>query len=142
MKLSDTHLVILSAASQRPDHGIVLPETLKGGAAQKVVTKLITEGLIEEVKAKGTLGPRPSRGMEAGAAFRKGSDDRIHRGSGGRSALLRSPNPAFRLPRARHQVGHPRWQDHPRHDSRKTEARHSGHLGSSAASRYQNAVRH
>jgi hypothetical protein len=54
-KLTDTQLVILSAASRREDHGVVLPAKLKGGAAQKVVAKLIDLGLIEEVRARGEL---------------------------------------------------------------------------------------
>src|SRR5215218_8262539 len=55
MKLTDTHLVLLSAASQRKDGGIELAPNLKGGAAQKLVRKLLTEGLIEEVCASGSL---------------------------------------------------------------------------------------
>ena len=39
--LTDTQLVILSAASQRDDRGVELPPNLKGGAARKVVDKLI-----------------------------------------------------------------------------------------------------
>jgi Protein of unknown function (DUF3489) len=54
-KLTDTQLVILSAASQREDRGVVLPTKLKGGAAQKLVAKLIDHGLIEEVRARGDL---------------------------------------------------------------------------------------
>jgi hypothetical protein len=54
-KLTDTQLVTLSAASQREDHGIVLPANLKGGAAQKFVAKLIELGLVEEVRARGDL---------------------------------------------------------------------------------------
>ena len=49
MKLTDTQLVILSAAAQREDHAIQLPATLKGGAAQKVLTRLLGLGLVEEV---------------------------------------------------------------------------------------------
>lgn len=52
IKLSDTQLVMLSAAAQRDDHCLTLPEKLKGSAAHKVATKLIAAGLIEEVKAK------------------------------------------------------------------------------------------
>jgi hypothetical protein len=52
IKLSDTQLVILSAAAQRDDRCLTLPEKLKGAAAHKVATKLIAAGLIEEVKAK------------------------------------------------------------------------------------------
>ena len=55
MKLTDTQLVLLSAASQREDHGIELAPHLKGGAAQKLVRKLVSEGLIEEVRASGSL---------------------------------------------------------------------------------------
>jgi len=55
MKLTDTQLVLLSAASQREDGGIELAPNLKGGAAQKLVRKLLTEGLIEEVCASGSL---------------------------------------------------------------------------------------
>jgi hypothetical protein len=54
-KLTDTQLVILSAASQREDRGIVLPANLKGGAAQKLVAKLIELGLVEEIRARGDL---------------------------------------------------------------------------------------
>jgi hypothetical protein len=51
--------VLLSAASQREDHGIELAPNLKGGPAQKVVRKLLSEGLIEEVRASGSL-PKPA----------------------------------------------------------------------------------
>ena len=54
-KLTDTQLVILSAASRREDRGLVLPANLKGGAAQKLATKLIDLGLVEEVRARGDL---------------------------------------------------------------------------------------
>ena len=43
MKLTDTQLVLLSAASQREDRGIELAPNLKGGVAQKFVRKLLTE---------------------------------------------------------------------------------------------------
>jgi hypothetical protein len=53
VKLSDTQLVILSAASQRDDRLVLpLPERIKGGAAAKVVDSLLAKGLIEEVEAK------------------------------------------------------------------------------------------
>jgi hypothetical protein len=55
MKLTDTQLVLLSAASQRADHAIELPANLKGGAAQKVLAKLMTEGLVEEIRARKDL---------------------------------------------------------------------------------------
>jgi hypothetical protein len=54
-KLTDTQLIILSAASQRDDRGVVLPANVKGEAARKVVDKLIRAGLLEEVRASGSL---------------------------------------------------------------------------------------
>ncbi len=52
-KLSDTQLVILTAACQRDDRLVLpLPDRLKGGAAAKVVDSLLAKGLIEEVDAK------------------------------------------------------------------------------------------
>ena len=52
IKLSDTQLVMLSAAARRDDRCLMLREKLKGAAAHRVVTKLIAAGLVEEVKAK------------------------------------------------------------------------------------------
>jgi hypothetical protein len=52
MKLTDTQLVLLSAASQREDSVIELMPNLKGGAAHKGVGKLLSEGLIEEIPAR------------------------------------------------------------------------------------------
>jgi Protein of unknown function (DUF3489) len=54
-RLTDTQLVILSAASQREDRGVELPANLKGEAARKLVDKLIRAGLLEEVGASGSL---------------------------------------------------------------------------------------
>jgi hypothetical protein len=51
-KLTDTQLVILSAAAQRDNRCLVAPQNLKGSAAQKVVTKLIAAGFAKEIKAK------------------------------------------------------------------------------------------
>jgi hypothetical protein len=54
-KLTDTQLIILSAASQRDDRGVELPASIKGDTARKVVAKLMRAGLLEEVRAGGTL---------------------------------------------------------------------------------------
>jgi len=55
-KLSDTHSIILSAASQRTDRfALPLPKSLKGGAAHKVVNALVDKGLLREVKANRKL---------------------------------------------------------------------------------------
>jgi hypothetical protein len=51
VKLTDTQLVLLSRASQRDDGALEIPDTLKGGAAKKVVDKLLAAGLVEEVRA-------------------------------------------------------------------------------------------
>jgi hypothetical protein len=65
MKLSDTQLLILSSASQRTDHAAVLPGNLKGGAAKKVVDRLLKEKLLQEVCAKDDM-----------PVWRRGDDNR------------------------------------------------------------------
>jgi hypothetical protein len=65
MTLTDTQLVILSAASQRPDHAAVLPANLKGRAAKNVVTKLLGQKLLQELVAKDDM-----------PAWRRGDDNR------------------------------------------------------------------
>jgi hypothetical protein len=51
-QLSDTQALILSAAAQRPERiALPLPESLRGGAAAKVVGALIAKGLLQEVDA-------------------------------------------------------------------------------------------
>jgi Protein of unknown function (DUF3489) len=66
MTFTDTQLVLLSAASQREDGGVELAPNLKGGAAHRVVGKLLSEGLIEEIQARGAL-PVWRRDDERGA---------------------------------------------------------------------------
>ncbi len=88
-KLSDTQLVLLSAAAQHPEGAIEPASDLQGGAAKKAVGKLLRGGFIEEIPARGALpvwrrdddaGPLALRitphglaaiGVEAGAAERK-----------------------------------------------------------------------
>jgi hypothetical protein len=55
MKLTDTQLVLLSAASQREDRAVEIAANLKGAASSKVVRKLLDEGLIEEIPTGGSL---------------------------------------------------------------------------------------
>jgi hypothetical protein len=55
MKLTDTQLVLLSAASQREDRLIDVGPDLKGAASRKVVGRLLKEGLIEEMPACGPV---------------------------------------------------------------------------------------
>ncbi len=52
IKLTDRQLVLLCAAAHREDRCLVASPTLKGGAAQKVASKLISVGFVKEVKAK------------------------------------------------------------------------------------------
>ena len=55
MKLTSTRRALLSTALQRDDGTLRLPANLKGGAAQKVVDKLLTDGLVEEIPAGGSM---------------------------------------------------------------------------------------
>ncbi|MGR3389269.1 DUF3489 domain-containing protein [Sagittula sp.] len=51
-QLSDTQAIILSAAAQRPEHiALPLPESLRGGAAAKVIGAMLAKGLLEEAEA-------------------------------------------------------------------------------------------
>jgi hypothetical protein len=52
MALTDTQLIILSAASQRTDHAATLPANLKGSAAKKVIDGLLKQKLLQELRAK------------------------------------------------------------------------------------------
>lgn len=50
--LTDTQSIILSAAAQRAHYiALPLPETLRGGAAGKVVSAMIAKGYLQEVEA-------------------------------------------------------------------------------------------
>ena len=51
VKLTDTQLMLLSAASQRDDRALERPPNLTG-AAGKVVAKLLAEGLVEEIQSR------------------------------------------------------------------------------------------
>jgi Protein of unknown function (DUF3489) len=52
IKLTETQIVMLSAAVQRDDRCLLAPQILKGSATQKLATKLIGAGFAKEVKAK------------------------------------------------------------------------------------------
>ena len=51
-KLTETQLVMLSAAAQRNDRCLVAARSLKVAAAQKIASKLIGAGLVKEIRAK------------------------------------------------------------------------------------------
>ena len=64
IKLTDTQLLMLSAAAQRQDHCIAAPPSLKGAAAHKIAMKLVTAGLVEEINGRPrrpTSGAKPMR---------------------------------------------------------------------------------
>jgi hypothetical protein len=52
MKLTDTHLVLLSAAAQHQDHLLPRPDHISDKAAQTLATKLIQAGLVQEVTVR------------------------------------------------------------------------------------------
>jgi Protein of unknown function (DUF3489) len=52
IKLTDTQLLMLSAAAQRNDRYLVAAPNLKVTAAQKIASKLIGAGLVREIRAK------------------------------------------------------------------------------------------
>jgi Protein of unknown function (DUF3489) len=64
-QLTDTQLVLLSAAAQHPERAIELAPDLNGSAARKTVGKLLRDGLIEEIPACSAL-PVWRRDDEAG----------------------------------------------------------------------------
>ena len=104
-KLSDTQLVILSAAAQREDRNVLpLPGSLRGGAAAKVVGALLKRGLIAETttdsrtKADAALN-RIWRNDEDGRAILLHITDagpRRHRRRGRRVATARPRAPTRR----------------------------------------------
>ena len=55
VKLTDTQRRLLAVASQRDDRALERPSNLPGGAAGKVVAKLLTEGLVEKIQSRGSL---------------------------------------------------------------------------------------
>ncbi|MGD0188076.1 MAG: DUF3489 domain-containing protein [Roseiarcus sp.] len=68
IKLTDTQLLMLSAAAQREDRILAIPPKLKGGAAQKVAAKLIAASFVKEIKAKAEA-PAWRRDAESGLSF-------------------------------------------------------------------------
>jgi len=54
-RLTNTQLTILSSASRRNDRGVDLPANVTDEPVRKAVDKLIRAGLLEEVRANGSL---------------------------------------------------------------------------------------
>uniref|UniRef100_UPI00404883E6 DUF3489 domain-containing protein n=1 Tax=Yoonia sp. TaxID=2212373 RepID=UPI00404883E6 len=75
-KLSDTQALILSAAAQRPEHiALPLPESLRGGAAAKVVGAMLAKGLLQEVDADLRKGEPMWRETGDGHGVTRGATD-------------------------------------------------------------------
>ena len=68
IKLTDTQLLMLSAAAQRNDRCLVAAPNVKAAAAQKIAGKLIASGLVKEIKAKPGA-PVWRRDDEAGQSY-------------------------------------------------------------------------
>lgn len=67
-KLTDTQLVLLSAASQRDDRCLTPPPAAKRGQAQRAMAKLLEAGLVKEIRAKGAA-PIWRRDEETGYTY-------------------------------------------------------------------------
>jgi hypothetical protein len=67
VKLTDAQLVIMSAAAQRENRCLELPDTMRGAAVGKVSAKLLKLGLVREIRAK--AGMPVWRRDEAGVGF-------------------------------------------------------------------------
>ena len=52
MKLNDTHLLLLSRASQHKDHLLSPPEVMKAKALEPALARLLRQGLMEEVAVR------------------------------------------------------------------------------------------
>jgi hypothetical protein len=68
IKLTETQLLMLSAAAQRTDRYLVPAPNLKVAAAQKIASKLIGAGLVREIRAKAGA-PAWRRDVDAGLSY-------------------------------------------------------------------------
>jgi Protein of unknown function (DUF3489) len=68
IKLTNTQLLMLSAAAQRNDRYIVAAPNLKVAAAQRIASKLIDAGLVREIRAKAGA-PVWRRDEDAGLSY-------------------------------------------------------------------------
>jgi hypothetical protein len=106
VKLTDIQLVLLSAASQRDDRALERPSKLTGAAAGKVVGKLLTEGLVEEIQSRGALpiwrrdedGPRSLRITKKGLKSIRVEDGPIEEATGEAAKKPPAPSASRRKP--------------------------------------------
>ena len=102
MKLTDTHLVLLTAAAQRPDRLLVRPEGVIDKPARALADKLMRAGLIEEVSvsckqpawtenADRSFGLRITRGGLAAIHVEEGQPAENEDKKGGTDEEIRRP---------------------------------------------------
>ena len=94
-QLSDTQAIILSAAAQRTERiALPLPESLRGGAAAKVVSTMIAKGLLQ-VSASGTayVAQTPTRRRNSSSNGHAGQASKQHRETAAGTAATRQPQP-------------------------------------------------
>lgn len=94
IKLTDTQKLLLSAAAEREDRCLVMPTTLKGGAARKVVAKLIDAAFAKEIVAKLAM-PVWRREDETGRSYALRATAAGAKAVGGEKAAVRDePTPS------------------------------------------------
>ena len=121
-KLSDTQLLILSAAAQRDDGNLLpLPGSLRGGAAAKVVGALLSRGLIAE-----SVTEQQTKADAALNRVWRNEDD-------GRAVLLHITDGRARRDRRRDRARRRRAADSAPEGA--TEAARAGDAGTDAADR-------
>ena len=81
-QLSDSQVMVLAYAAQRDDGVVILPESLRGAAAVKVVKALLDRRLVQEIRAKkGT--PAWRRGADYGLKITRAGRQAIGLDQGG-----------------------------------------------------------
>jgi hypothetical protein len=120
VKPTDTQLRLLAAASQRDDRALERPSNLTGGGAGKVVAKLLAEGLIEEIRCRGSLPVwrrnggiahtlrLTKRGLQAMRVDEEAAADELPKKPPARSAISRQSTQASGHPRRAAEAAQPR----------------------------------
>src|SRR5262249_42023031 len=130
MKLTDTQLVLLSRASQRPDQCAEIPANLKGGSAQKFVAKLISGGLVEEIRGevdmpvwrRGDDGPLALRLTDAGLSAISADEPAAPPGKGAAAPAPMKATPSPAKPKLARKRSDSKTKDRPTAKSGKSTA--------------------
>ena len=134
MKLSDTQLVLLSRASQRPDRCAEIPANLKGGPAQKFTAKLLNSGLVEEIRAEADIpawrksedGAFALHLTDAGLSAISADEADPPRGNGAAAPAAVDAAPSPVKPRPARKRSESKSKDRPPATSRKSTAKPKG----------------